>query len=378
MSFVGDELFGEFNRRFDAEPEVWASAPGRVNIIGEHIDYSDGWVLPFAINYRTNVLMRRNGSSEFRLASGSGSMTSVRVEADATGKWTDYVVGVLRELGVAAGLDIYVSGDVPNGAGLSSSAALECAVATAVNALFGFEKSAAELALVAQAAENNFVGMPCGIMDQAVSMMAIAEHALLLDCRTLDTTAVPLELGKADLILLVIDTRAKHELVDGGYAERRAACESVVQLLGIPSLREADAQLLKVNAAVLGDVRYRRARHAVTEMQRVHDAVTAMRAGDFAALGRLITASHASLRDDYEVSCAELDIAVEAAIAVGALGARMVGGGFGGSAIALVRSGLVGQVQSAVRDAYAAAGFKEPRFFVAQAADGARVEFLDK
>jgi galactokinase len=284
------------------------------------------------------------------------------------------VVGVLRELDVPRGVDVYVYGEVPNGAGLSSSAALECAVAVAANALFGLGLGGVELALAAQRAENNFVGVPCGIMDQAVSMLAVADHAVLIDCRSLAVEQVPLGLAAADLALLVIDTRAHHELVDGGYAARRSACESAVSMLGVPSMREVDMRLIEVKAAVLGDERFRRSRHAVSEIARVHSAVSALQAGDWVELGRLLNQSHASLRDDYEVSCAELDVAVESAVAVGALGARMVGGGFGGSAVALVRVGLIDQVRTAVQQAYAAAGFKEPRFFAARAADGARLE----
>lgn len=369
-----DDLQSRFSLLFNATAEVWASAPGRVNIIGEHIDYSDGWVLPFAINYRTHVLMRRREDRMVRLASGDGAVVEVSLNSKPSGRWTDYVVGVLHELAVSSGVDVYIYGEVPNGAGMSSSAALECATALAANALFGLGYGGIDLALIAQRAENNFVGVPCGIMDQAVSMLAVADHAMLLDCRSLDVAHVPIDLALADLALLVIDTRAHHELVDGGYAARRAACESAVALLGVPSMREVDMSLLEVNAGVLGEERFRRARHAVSEMARVHSAISVLEAGDWLELGRLLNESHSSLRDDYEVSCAELDVAVETAVAVGALGARMVGGGFGGSAIALVRVGLIDQVRAAVLQAYAAAGFKEPRFFVAQASAGARLE----
>lgn len=373
---LDQQLADAFSSRLGESAEVWASAPGRVNIIGEHIDYSEGWVLPFAIDYRTNVLLRRRDDSLVRLASGDGTLVELQLSDGPTRRWTDYVIGVLQELEVPSGVDVYVYGEVPNGAGLSSSAALECAVAVAANELFSLGHDAVELARAAQRAENNFVGVPCGIMDQAVSMLAIAEHAVLLDCRSLEIEQVAFGLAAADLALLVIDTRAHHELVDGGYAVRRSACESAVELLGVPSMREADLRLLEVNAGLLGDERFRRSRHAVTEIARVHEAVAAISASDWSRLGRLLNESHASLRDDYEVSCAELDAAVEAAVAVGALGARMVGGGFGGSAIALVRVGLLEQVRTAVQAAYAAAGFMEPRFFVARPADGARLERL--
>jgi galactokinase len=367
----------EFANLFGAAPEVWASAPGRVNIIGEHIDYSDGWVLPFAINYRTNVLVRRREDSLVRLASGQQAKEIYTFDLASlrqSKKWVDYPLGVISELRIPTGVDIFILGDVPNGAGLSSSAALECATALALNEVFKLGHSAKDLALLAQRAENNFVGMPCGIMDQAVSMLATADNALLLDCRTLETTQIPLDLAAADLSLLVIDTRAKHSLVDGGYAARRADCDAAVSALGIPSMREASIELLAQNHIILGSERFNRARHAVTEIARVHGAVAALQSSDFVRLGELMNQSHASLRDDYTVSCPELDAAVDTAVAAGALGARMVGGGFGGSAIALAKTGLIPQLKTAITEAYAASGFAEPRFFIATPAAGARIE----
>lgn len=374
-----DEVAASFRDAFGTEPEVVASAPGRVNIIGEHIDYNDGWVLPFAIDFRTQVLLRRRDDHIIRLASGIRSgevLTADGRNLARTGKWIDYPLGVVRELGVESGLDIYVKGDVPTGAGLSSSAALECATASGLNLLFHLGRKRVELALAAQRAENEFVGMPCGIMDQAVSMLATADHALLLDCRSLQTTQIPLNLEAADLRILVIDTRAKHALVDGGYAARRESCEQVAAALQVPALRDIDLNQLLAASSKLDETGFRRARHAVTEMERVHQCVAALEAADFNRVGELLDASHASLRDDYEVSCPELDVAQAAAVAVGALGARMVGGGFGGSAIALVHTGLIPAVKQAVREAYAASGFTPPRFFVARPAAGARAEWL--
>ena len=370
-----------FEATFKRLPEVEGSAPGRVNVIGEHIDYSGGWVLPYAIGFRTVVAIARRNDFRINLVSlqksgGSISVDSQNLLPRMTHSWADYVIGVIAELGVAGGFDILVDGNVPTGAGLSSSAALECATAVALNALLGLGNSQQDLALAAQRAENNFAGVPCGIMDQAVSMMAREAHALLLDCSTLETSHIPLDLAAAGLALLVIDTRAKHALVDGGYAERRQSCEDVAAVLGVPSLRTATLPMLAEARDRLSETQFVRARHAITEIGRVHAAVDAMRASDWNELGRLITQSHESLRDDYTVSCPELDMAVTAALAVGALGSRMVGGGFGGSAIALTPVGLIPAIESAVRDSYAAAGFAAPRFFVATPETGAYATLL--
>ena len=369
----------EFERIFGVEPDVVASAPGRVNIIGEHIDYSDGSVLPFALPHRTWVAIRTRTDLTINIGSlqHRGEVQSFQpwpLTPDKQRGWVEYFLGVIRELNVERGLDILVDGHVPVGAGLSSSAALECATAVALNHVFGLEHTRTQLALACQAAENNFVGMPCGIMDQAVSMLAHKDHALLLDCLTLETTHVPLNIHDDELAILVIDTRAHHALVDGGYAARRQSCEDASKILGIPSLRTADMALLDAHRDELTATEYRRARHAITEIARVHAAVAALSENNFTELGRLLTASHISLRDDYQVSCPELDVAVDASLVVGALGARMVGGGFGGSAIALCPTVLMPAVHKSVRDAYSASGFTAPRFFVASAEAGARIE----
>ena len=372
-------LESTFSELFGHRPEVLSEAPGRVNLIGEHIDYSEGFVLPFAIADRTYAAIARNDDGLVRIASQQRKNRIFTIDINdvkpgSAGEWEKYVLGVIWTLEINSGVDILIDGHVPSGAGLSSSAALECSVAVGLNALFNLKKSLEELARATQKAENDYVGMPCGIMDQSVSLMGRAGSALLLDCRDLTTESVPFDVASAGLELLIIDTQAHHALVDGGYAERRASCESVAAKFGIPSMRHLTMDILDARRSEITEVEYTRARHAVTEIQRVKDAVIALRSSDFATLGRLINQSHISLRDDYTVSCPELDLAVEASLTAGALGARMVGGGFGGSAIALIEASAIESVKSAVREAYAAKGFKAPRFFTSLPSTGASAQ----
>ena len=367
-----------FRAHFGEDPEVIAQAPGRVNLIGEHIDYSEGFVLPFAIDSVTTIAIRRRKDSEVHLISAQQlnsrvSISQTDIEKKAGEGWSRYVLGVIWSLEITSGLEIYVDGQVPLGAGLSSSAALECSAAVALNHLFALGKNSKELALLTQKAENDYVGVPCGIMDQSVSLMAKVGHALLLDCRDLSTRHIPVDFAGAGLRLLIIDTRAHHALVDGGYAERRASCESVAKKLNVHSMRNLDIKTLDAHRDLLTDVEYQRARHAVTEIARVLSAVQLLESRDFTGFGELLTKSHISLRDDYTVSCPELDVAVEAAIKNGALGARMVGGGFGGSAIALVHDGDAGRISQAIERAFAERGFESPRFFSSLPSDGARI-----
>ena len=258
---------------------------------------------------------------------------------------------------------------MPRGAGLSSSASLECATAGALLALAGAELPLRDVALLAQHAENDFVGMPCGVMDQFASTHARAGHLLLLDTRSLEVRHIPFDLAADGLSLLVVDTRAPHQLVDGEYAARRASCEEAARLLGVPALRDV-VDLDSALAALDDDVLRRRVRHVVTENGRVLDVVDLLESGDVRAIGPLLTASHVSLRDDYEVSCRELDLVVDTALAAGALGARMTGGGFGGSAIALVDSGSVEHVRDEILAAFSAAGLTGPAFVDAEPGDG--------
>jgi galactokinase len=359
-------------------PDVIASAPGRVNLIGEHIDYSQGFVLPFAISYRTTAAIRRRDDQIIRVRSkqrlGDVATTSVSELAPGSqGGWERYVFGVIWSLGISEGIDIEIDGDVPLGAGLSSSAALECAVAIGLNEMFSLGLNKKELALLTQKAENQYVGVPCGIMDQSVSLMAETGSALLLDCRDLSTTLVPFDLAASGLELLIIDTQAHHALVDGEYAKRRQACESACTKLQIASLRDIYLSTLIAGKELLNDEEYKRAHHAVSEMARTLEAVDVLGKKDFVALGSLITQSHVSLRDDYEISCPELNCAVEVALAHGALGARMIGGGFGGSAIALAAQDQIEEIKDAIAEAFNIARFREPRFFTSLPSEGAKV-----
>ena len=365
------EIFGE-------EPDLIAAAPGRVNLIGEHIDYSEGFVLPFAIKDRTNAAIRKRDDSTVRIASAQRRNKVVTVDINNVkpglkGEWERYALAVLWSMGVKTGVDLLIDGHVPLGAGLSSSAALECSVATAVNHLFDMGFSLEDLARLTQKAENQYVGVPCGIMDQSVSLMATVGSALLLDCRDLSTRNIPFDVASSGLELLIIDTQAHHALTDGGYAERRASCESVAAKLAIKSMRELSMAQLDAGKELLTPVEYVRARHAVSEMQRVLDCVEALSKSDFVKVGELINQSHASLRDDYTVSCPELDTAVDASLAAGALGARMVGGGFGGSAIALIQASKTTETIRAVEKAFANKKFKAPRFFTSLPSQGAEV-----
>jgi galactokinase len=362
---------------------TWA-APGRVNLIGEHTDYTGGFVLPVAVPYRTTatVTARTDGRLLVRSAQRPGELVEATVAglrpgAGAAPDWAGYVLGVvwaLREAGhpVGAGAEVLVDGNVPEGAGLSSSAALECAVAAALDDVLGLGLRRTDLARLAQRAENEYVGVPSGIMDQMAAMLCAAGHALFLDCRSLAAEHVPLDPDRHGLMVLVVDTRAPHRLVDGEYADRRRSCEEAAAALGVPTLRDVPlAGLDAALARLADDTQRRRVRHVVTENQRVLDTVRLLRAGQPAGIGPLLSASHASLREDFEVTAPHLDVAVQAALDAGALGARMTGGGFGGCALALVRSGAAEQVRSAVRQAYAEHGFDPPAFFAVTPSAGA-------
>jgi len=368
----------KFQELYGISPEIIAAAPGRVNLIGEHVDFLDGFVLPFAISNLTTVAIARNVTGVIRTASiqKNGVISKVdatKLEPKSGEAWARYPIGVIWSLGITTGLDILVDGQVPLGAGLSSSAALECAVATAINELFKLGLSLPELARAAQKGENIYVGMPCGIMDQSVSLMATPGHALLLDTRDLSTEQIPFDIAPLGLELLVVDTQVHHALVDGGYAERRASCEKAVSDLKITSLRDISVAEFVARKSELDEKTYLRAFHGVTEMQRVLDAVALLKAGDLIGFGEIVTDAHQSLRDNYTVSCPELNLAVDTANKFGALGARMIGGGFGGSAIALLKSKDLELVKSEIKDAFMAANFKAPRFFTALPSAGASV-----
>ena len=373
-------LANTFTSLFSGNPEIVCEAPGRVNLIGEHVDYCDGFVMPFAISDRTYAAIKRRSDRKIRISSMQRpdeifETSLADLQPDAEGGWERYICGVIWAFGdyITNGLEILVDGHVTLGAGLSSSAALECSVAFGLDQLFNTEFSLAQLAKLAQRAENEYVGMPCGIMDQSVSLMAQAGNALLLDCRDLSTEQIPFDLASAGLELLIIDTQAHHALVDGGYAERRASCESATVKLGIKALRDCSIVHLEDSRKKLTELEYMRAKHVVNDIKRVHECVESLKNNDFAAVGNILTKSHASLRDVFEISCPELNLAVDTALENKSLGGRMIGGGFGGSAIALFKVADIDQAKRAIAAAFKEAGFREPRFFTSLPSAGAKV-----
>ena len=365
-----------FAERFGGQPDGLWRAPGRVNLIGEHTDYNEGFALPFAIQPGVYVAAAARTDGVLALVSrGYGPVIEVATTELAPGNpagWAAYPAGMAWAMLAAGhalgGASIAIDADLPAGAGLSSSAALESATGLALADLYGAAVPRAELAALGRRAENDFAGAPTGLMDQMAVLLGQSAHVLLLDCQAGTGTLVPLDLAADRLALLVIDTRADHELSTGGYGERRRACEAAARALGARSLREVgDVTAL----AGLDPVLRRRARHVVSENARVLAAVALLRAGRPGDLGPLLTASHASLRDDFAVSWPEADAAVEAAAGAGALGARMTGGGFGGSVIALVPETAEAEVTAAVAARFARAGWRPPVISRAEPADGA-------
>ncbi len=365
---------------FGTDPEAITFAPGRVNLIGEHTDYNGGNVLPMAIDMGTMCAASRRDDGRFGLHSHqvNGPIAQVdptTFDRTAANGWLGYVVGALA---VAAdrgwftgGVDVSIDADLPLGAGLSSSASLECAVLTAVIALGGAVVAPIEVALAAQEVEHTYAHVPCGIMDQAASMLAEPDSALLLDSATLDSRAVPLHLDRLGLQVLLIDTNVRHDLADGAYADRRAACERAAAALGVTHLADIPlSEIARIDA--LPEPEARRARHVITEQARVADAVQAFADADALALGRAFAGSHTSLSRDYEVSCPELDVAVSAAVVGGAAAARMTGGGFGGNVVTLCRPEAVARVQDSVRQALARDGLAAPTFRIVSPAGGVR------
>ena len=380
-------LFAELT---GTDPAGLWSSPGRVNLIGEHTDYNDGFVFPFAIEHRTHVALGARTDGRIRVASTfDAEVVEVALDeldalfpADRTRvpEWAAYPLGVawalLRATGRGAdsvtGVDLAIASDVPVGAGLSSSAAIEGAVASALNDTWALGLDRVALAKVGRTAENEAVGAPTGIMDQMTSMLGQTDAAIFLDCRSFEAQIVDLGFAAAGLELLVMDTGVKHSHATGGYGERRASCELGARTMGVAALRDLTVDDLPRAAELLDDVTFRRVRHIVTENQRVIDTVETLRTQGPKAIGDLLVASHVSMRDDFEISVVELDTAVDAALAAGAVGARMTGGGFGGAAIALVAHDSVQSVSDAVTAAFAASGFRAPHIFTVTPSEGAR------
>lgn len=371
-----------FAKQFGSAPEgVW-SAPGRVNLIGEHTDYNEGFVLPFAINRRTYAAVSSRSDGIARVATSFTNevveIPLTNVSRSAVSGWSAYPLGVAWALIQAGakptGFDLYVDSDVPVGAGLSSSAAIECSVGMALNDLWnaGLDRSA--LAKIGQRAENEIVGAPTGIMDQTASLFGVLDHAVFLDCQSLVAETIPLGLKQNSLEIVVMDTKVSHRLVDGGYAARRAACEQGASAMGVSSLRDLGISDLGKAETILDPLVYKRVRHVVTENSRVLETVELLKSSGPKSIGNLMYASHESMRDDFEISIDELDLAVETAMGVGAIGARMTGGGFGGAAIALIDSSKVETLKSAVANAFEARGFKRPELFSVLADAGAKRE----
>jgi len=378
------EHAARFARRFGRPPALVAAAPGRVNLIGEHTDYNDGFVLPMAIDRLTLAAAAPREDGRFEVASTAEAFSDVSFtvehEAGAVEPWARYVLGVVAECAgrgvrVDGGADLMIHATVPAGGGLSSSASLEVSVATVLAGLAGVELDPVERALWCQAAEHRYAGVPCGIMDQFASSLAEAGHAMRLDCRSHERRMVPM--ADPSIRVLIAHTRVSHELAGGEYARRRQACEAAAEALGVKALRDADPAALEAARATMSGEAYRRARHVVTENARTLEAAEALGRGDWTRAGALMAASHLSLRDDFEVSCPELDVLAELALelgpAAGVYGARMTGGGFGGATVWLVRAEAVAQVREAIETRYRRRAGREAMVFPTTAAAGAEL-----
>jgi galactokinase len=383
MTGLLSEAWHGFEYAFGYSPEGIWSAPGRVNLIGEHTDYNEGFVLPFAIDRRTFAALARRDDGLVRVSSSRQDEIAEYVLHSASRGtvhgWAAYPLGVAWGLGqLGAGLaslpgfDVHFVSDVPLGAGLSSSAALESALAVALNDVWRLGFGRPRLVQAAHLAENDFVGAPTGILDQSASLLAEEGAALFIDCRDGSACPVDLQLDPSGLSVLVIDTKVNHEHVSGGYAARRASCEKAAGALGVRALRDATLPQLLAARGRLDDETYRRARHVITEDERVLDTVEALRTAGPSAIGDLMSSSHRSMRDDFEISTPELDLAVSVSLRCGATGARMTGGGFGGSAIALAPSGVLPQLRTMIDRQFRMHGYPTPETFVVRPSPGAR------
>jgi galactokinase len=379
-----------FQERFGNDPRWVVAAPGRLNLIGEHIDYNDGFVLPMAIE-RYTVIAAADVSGETATVYSGATNDETKIQlaptgatgsasaAASRGHWSNYIAGVIagcadRGLKVK-GFNAVVESNVPVGGGLSSSAALEVATATLMEAMTGTALEPVSKALLCQKAEHEYAGVPCGIMDQFASVMCRPDHLMLLDCRSRQIEHIPF--SEPNVTVLIINTNVMHELSGGEYAERRGQCESAARRLDVKSLRDTTSEQLEVHRDKLSEVEYRRARHAVSEIARTIDAAAAVKAGMWPLVGKLMYASHASLRDDYEVSCRELDLLVEMASKLGAaggvLGSRMTGGGFGGCTVSLVETSKVDRVANELAESYRAKTGIEPSILTSRPARGAHI-----
>jgi len=378
------EATDQLKATFGTDATVIAAAPGRVNLIGEHIDYCDGFVLPFALAQCIVIAAAPNGTNTVRLASSQGSdIVEIDVSVDileSDPKWANYPRGVMQyfreETGCTlGGFDAYITSNVPSGGGLSSSAAFELATATLLEGLTGKTLDTRTKALLCQKAEHNYAHCPCGIMDQFASAFGEKDRLVMIDCQSGEPTLLPFE--NPDLTVIIANTCVSHELSDGGYASRRKATEDGLVMIGKSSWRDvvmADVDAVK---ETMGDVVYRRGRHVVGEIQRTKDAAVALKTNDFETLGTLMYASHTSLRDDFEVSCKELDIMVEIAQSIGkaggVIGSRMTGGGFGGSTVTLCESSHADAILAAMNEQYEAKTGIKPEIFTSRPSQGARL-----
>jgi len=375
---VASSAVAAFRSTFAAEPTGLWAAPGRVNLIGEHTDYNDGFVLPFALPQRVIAAAAVADSPGWTVCSdfASDAVTFTSTEPQPIEGWAAYAAGVVWALR-DAGFDvpparIALASDVPVGAGVSSSAALESAVLTALVELGGLDLPVAARPALAQRAENVYVGAPTGILDQSASIRCTEGNALFLDCRSLAVEQIPFDLAAAGLAILIINSNAPHQHVDGEYGARRKSCEEAARILGVPALRDVTtADLAEALRTLDDEVMRRRVRHIVTEDERVLETVALLRSGRIREIGPLMTASHASMRDDFEITVAEVDVAVEAALAAGAYGARMTGGGFGGCVLALIDTDRAAATTAAVESAYAERGFTAPTTWSATPGPGA-------
>jgi galactokinase len=378
-------ITAEFEKHYGRSPRWIAAAPGRVNVIGEHTDYNDGFVLPMAIEYYTIMAADKRPDGQAIITFRSTSQGDAAVVdlaqpvAPAAPKWGNYprgvVAGFLARGLNPGGLDVMLHSTVPLGSGLSSSAALEVATATLLEAVTGKKMDPVEKALLAQKAEHDFANVPCGIMDQFISALGREGHLLLLDCRTRQTELVPM--SDPSVELLVVNTNVKHELGSGEYAKRRAECEEAARILGVKSLRDATADQLEQAKGKMSDVVYRRARHVIGEIERTVHAAEGVRQSNWPTVGQFMYASHYALRDDYEVSCKELDVVVEIAESIGfkggIYGCRMTGGGFGGCCVALVKTDAVEAITKKIAADYQARTGIAASIFASRPAAGATI-----